>query len=51
VLFFRFKKHESKLHHNSAKLTPNDTVLAGVREDIATKIAKFTRDFVAGLDI
>jgi hypothetical protein len=51
VLFFRFKKNESKLHHDSAKLSINATVLEGVRDDIAKKIAKYTSDFVAGLDI
>jgi hypothetical protein len=51
VLFFRFKKNESELQHNSSKLSINDTVLAGVRSDIEHKIAKFTKDFVAGLDV
>jgi len=51
VLFFKFKKNESTLQHNSSKLTINDTVLAAVRDDIALKITKFSKDFVAGLDI
>ena len=51
VLFFRFKKNESTLHHESAKLSINDTVLAAVRDDITQKITKFTKDFVAGLDV
>lgn len=51
VLFFRFKKNEATLQHNSSKLTINDAVLSGVRDDIAGKIARFTKDFVAGLDI
>jgi hypothetical protein len=51
VLFFRFRKNESTLHHNSSKLTINDAVLAGVRDDIEKKIAKFTKDFVAGLEV
>ncbi|MET0165690.1 MAG: hypothetical protein ABW318_11915, partial [Vicinamibacterales bacterium] len=51
VLFFKFKKNESTLQHNSSKLTINDTMLAAVRDDIALKITKFSKDFVAGLDI
>ena len=37
VLFFKFKKNESTLQHNSSKLTINDTVLAAVHDDIALK--------------
>jgi hypothetical protein len=51
VLFFRFKKNESRLHHDSAKLSINGPVLEGLRDDIAKKITKFTSDFVAGLEI
>ena len=51
VLFFKFKKGESTLHHEDAKLSINDTVLAAVRDDIAQKITKFTKEFVAGLDV
>lgn len=51
VLFFRFKKNQATLQHNSAKLSINDTVLTAVRDDIAQKIAKYSKDFVAGLDV
>jgi hypothetical protein len=51
VLFFKFEQNESTLQHNSSKLTINDTVLTGVRDDITRKIAKFTKDFVAGLEL
>jgi hypothetical protein len=51
VLFFRFRKSESELQHNSSKLTINDAVLTSVRDDIAQRIAQFTKDFVAGLDV
>jgi hypothetical protein len=51
VLFFRFKKNQAKLRHHSGKVTINPTVLAGVRADVAAKIAAHTQAFVAGLDI
>jgi hypothetical protein len=51
VLFFRLKKNESTLHHQSGKMSINDGVLALVREDVAAKIGKFTKEFVAGLDL
>lgn len=51
VLFFRFKKNESTLHHESAKLSINDLVLTAVRDDITQKITRFSKDFVAGLEI
>ena len=51
VLFFRFKKNHATLQHNNAMLTINETVLAGIRDDVAQKITKFSKDFVAGLDI
>lgn len=51
VLFFKFRKHHSTLHHHSGQVTVNATVLAGVRDDIAAKLAAFTTDFVAGLEL
>jgi len=51
VLFFRFKNNESTLHHESAKMSINDTVLTAVRDDVAKKIVNFSKDFVAGLDV
>jgi hypothetical protein len=51
VLFFKFKKNEATLHHHSGKVTINTAVLGGVRDDIATKLAAFTREYVAGLDV
>ena len=51
MLFFRFKQNEASLHHHSGKVTINPAVLEGVRDDVAKKIAVFTKDFVAGLDI
>lgn len=51
VLFFRFKKNEATLHHHSGKVTINSSVLGGVRDDIAKKLAAHTREFVAGLDV
>ena len=51
VLFFRFKKNKSTLQHNSSKLSINDTVLAAIRDDIAQRITKFSKDYVAGLDV
>lgn len=51
VLFFRFKKDQATLQHNSSKLTINDAVLSGVRDDIQQKIMKFSKDFVAGLEV
>lgn len=51
VLFFKFRKNEATLHHHSGKVTINSAVLTGVRQDIATKLAAFTDDFVKGLDV
>jgi hypothetical protein len=51
VLFFKFKKNDATLHHHSGKVTINSMVLTGVRDDIARKLAGFTREFVAGLDV
>ena len=51
VLFFKFKQNESTLHHQSGKLTINDKILASVREDVAGKILKFTKEFVAGIEL
>ena len=51
VLFFRFKKNHATLRHHSGKVTINPTVLAGVRDDVAAKIAAHAKSFVAGLDI
>jgi hypothetical protein len=51
VLFFRFKKNHAKLRHHAGKVTINPTVLAGVRDEVAAKIAAHTKSFVAGLDI
>jgi hypothetical protein len=51
VLFFRFKKNTATLRHSSSKVTINSTVLAGVRTEIAAKLAKHTASFVAGLDV
>jgi hypothetical protein len=51
VLFFKFKSNESTLQHNSSTLTINPTVLAGIRDTVAQKITKYSRDFVAGLDV
>lgn len=51
VLLFKFKRNESTLQHNSSTLTMNPPVLAGIRDDIAQKITKYSKDFVAGLDV
>jgi hypothetical protein len=51
VLFFRFKKNKSTLQHNSSKLSINEDVLTAIRDDVAQKITKFSKDFVAGLDV
>jgi hypothetical protein len=51
VLFFRFKKNQAKLRHHSSRVSIDATVLAGVRADVAARIAAHTRSFVAGLDI
>ncbi len=51
VLLFKFKTNESTLQHNSSTLTINPTVLGAIRNDIAQKITKYSKDFVAGLDI
>jgi hypothetical protein len=51
VLLFKFKSNESTLQHNSSTLTINPAVLAAIRNDIAQKITKFSKDFVAGLDV
>jgi hypothetical protein len=51
VLFFKFNKNEDTLQHNSSILTINPTVLAGIRADIAQKMMKYSKDFVAGLDV
>jgi hypothetical protein len=51
VLFFKFKKNQATLQHDSSTLTINPTVLAGIRDDVAQKIVRFSKDFVAGLDV
>jgi hypothetical protein len=51
VLFFKFKKNDATLHHHSGRVTINSMVLTGVRDDITRKLAGFTREFVAGLDV
>jgi hypothetical protein len=51
VLFFKFRKDESTLQHNSATLTINPPMLSAIRGDIAQKITKYSKDFVAGLDV
>lgn len=51
VLFFKFEKNQATLQHNNSMLSINETVLAGIREDVAQKITKFSKDFVAGLDV
>jgi hypothetical protein len=51
VLLFKFKSNESTLQHNSSILTINPAVLAGICGDIAQKITKYSKDFVAGLEV
>jgi hypothetical protein len=50
VLFFKFRKDKATLRHSSGKVTINATVLGSVRGDIAEKLIKHTKGFVAGLD-
>jgi hypothetical protein len=49
VLFFKFKKNEVKLQHNSGKATINAQVLASVREQIAQRLIPFTTAYVESL--
>ncbi len=49
VLFFKFKSGKTKLKHCAGKVTINSAVLGGVRDEIGTKIAKFTSDYVRQL--
>jgi hypothetical protein len=51
VLLFKFTYNESTLQHNSSELTINPVVLAGIRDDITQKITKYSKDFIAGLEI
>ena len=51
VLFFKFHKNKVKLQHHSGKATIDADVLAAVRNDVATKLVAFSKDFVAGLDV
>jgi hypothetical protein len=49
VLFFKFKKNEVKLQHNSGKVSINAQVLASVREQIAQRLIPFTTAYVENL--
>jgi hypothetical protein len=49
VLFFKFHKSDVTLRHNSGKVTINVPLLAGVRDEIAGKLAAYTNDFIKRL--
>jgi hypothetical protein len=51
VLFFKFKKSDTTLQHNSSTLTIDPIVLAGIRDAVVQKITTFSKDFVAGLEV
>jgi hypothetical protein len=49
VLFFKFRKNEVTLHHNSGAVTINADVLSSVRAQIAAKLVPFTAAYIEGL--
>ena len=49
VLFFRFRRNEATFQHRAVKLTIDEEVLAGVREQIAGKLIAYTDDYVQRL--
>lgn len=49
ILFFKFRTGEATLKHMSGRIAINETVLAGVREDIERKLALHAADFVRSL--
>lgn len=51
VLFFKIRKNKVGLKQCAGKATINETVLAGVREAIRTKLAGRIADYVDSLDI
>lgn len=51
VLFFKFRTSEVALNHHSGKVTINAPLLASVRDQISTKLAAYTDDYVKGLNL
>ena len=49
VLFFKFRKNDVTLRHNSGKVSINEALLAGVRPQVSSKIVAFTNDFIERL--
>ncbi len=49
ILFFKFRTGEATLKHMSSRIAINETVLAGVREDIERTLARHAADFVRSL--
>jgi hypothetical protein len=49
VLFFKFHTNDVTLHHHSGKVTINAQLLAGVRDQIASKLVSYASDYIKGL--
>ena len=49
VLFFKFQENQAVLKHYSAAVSINDTVLAGVAEEIKAKVVTFTQGYIKSL--
>jgi hypothetical protein len=48
-LLFKFRGNEVSLQHRSGKVAIDGAVLAGVRDEVAVRLARYARDFVAAL--
>ena len=51
VLFLKFRSNDVRLEHHSGKVSINARLLAGVRDQLASKLTNYASGFIAGLNL